>query len=1133
MKKYNNDIALKDYFEKFDVVGLCETWSDFTGEFSTFLDGYTCFDDVREKGRGWRNSGGVNVFVKNSIVHKFEVARIYSEFRNCVLLYFNASVFHRMQDIILCFTYVSPEGSAIYNISDETDGIIILENYLVTVKSEYPDCSLLITGDFNARTKNFLDFIPEDNLDEIFGDVPYIGDSFNIPRNTKDKNTFNMFGKSLVQMCCLLNVHFLNGRTKGDEKGEFTCIANDGVSIVDYTIVSSELFENISYFHVEDRDETVHFPLNCVISFKHENRNNLNENVIGDKMIQHNIKYKWDESKSSIFFGRFRESLNYEYDRILNSITINFEAAIDSLLEIFYSAAECMRVGEHRTVLRKYTNKPWWDSECEVQRNRKMQSLRQFRVLNTGENLNQYLTHRNSFRDVCRKKKRTHENIQRMKLVDSRKNPSKFWKMLKSNTRNKRNVSNIQPQQWSNYFKNLFSSYTHYHMETHYDNYVHRDSAGCLNDPFIEWEVRKAITKLKTGKSPGPDGLVAEFFKCSLNLIVPILTPLFNAIFNSGDFPSKWAQSIICPIHKKGSQDDPDNFRGISLINIISKIFTSVLTERLSNWCEDENVIDEAQAGFRRGYSAIDNIFILQSLAQKYLSKPGGRFYCLYVDFSKAFDRIEHQKLFHSLASKGIHGKFLDILRSMYGRLSACVKTEDGLTSYFPCHVGTRQGCVSSPLIFTLFINDLVTLLKENCRNGIFITEDVPEVLCLLFADDIANCAESATALQQQLNLIDTFCRTTGMQLNLNKTKIIVFRNGGYLRFYERWTYRNEPVETVSYYKYLGILFTPKLKWTRAKDMLAAQGRKSVMSILQYQRNFGYFDYTDMFKIFDAMVTPVLCYAAEIWGHTFSEQIETVHANFCKVFLGLSRNANNCMALGECGRYPLCTTYYFKCIKYWCRLLHMTQNRYPKSCYLMLKSHTEIGRSNWASNIRDLLYRFGFGLVWISQEVGNVPVFLNQFRQRVVDCTIQNWHSDIEDSAKCEHYKHFKSMLNVERYISFNLPFYLRKAVAKFRCSNHNLNIEMGRHAGIQREFRTCSYCLRHDNLYCIEDEFHAFFECKLYDDIRQRFLPTHLYNNKSLFEFYRILTLNNSDMVKQIANYIFHILKRRNNLDM
>ena len=183
-----------------------------------------------------------------------------------------------------------------------------------------------------------------------------------------------------------------------------------------------------------------------------------------------------------------------------------------------------------------------------------------------------------------------------------------------------------------------------------------------------------------------------------------------------------------------------------------------------------------------------------------------------------------------------------------------------------------------------------------------------------------------------QLNIIDQFCRTTGMKLNLDKTKIIVFRNRGYLhvRFCEHWTNRNQPVEIFSYYKYLGLLFTPKLKWMRAKDMLVAKGRKSIFSILQYQRKFGHFEYSEMLKIFDAMVTPVLCHAAEIWGHTYSEHIETVHANFCKLFLDLSRNANHCMALGECGRYFLCSVYYYKCIKYWCHLLHMSRNRYPK-----------------------------------------------------------------------------------------------------------------------------------------------------------------------------------------------------------
>ena len=107
----------------------------------------------------------------------------------------------------------------------------------------------------------------------------------------------------------------------------------------------------------------------------------------------------------------------------------------------------------------------------------------------------------------------------------------------------------------------------------------------------------------------------------------------------------------------------------------------------------------------------------------------------------------------------------------MYGGLSGCVKTDEGLTSYFPCHIGTRQGCISSPLIFTLFINDLVTLLRINCRNGIFITPNVPDVLCLLFADDVAGCADTAIALQCQLDIIDSFCQSTGMQLNLGMTK--------------------------------------------------------------------------------------------------------------------------------------------------------------------------------------------------------------------------------------------------------------------------------------------------------------------------------------------------------------------------
>ncbi len=110
--------------------------------------------------------------------------------------------------------------------------------------------------------------------------------------------------------------------------------------------------------------------------------------------------------------------------------------------------------------------------------------------------------------------------------------------------------------------------------------------------------------------------------------------------------------------------------------------------------------------------------------------------------------------------------------------MGACVRTANGMTSYFPCSIGTRQGCVSSSLLFSLFINDLATRLREQCGSGIFVSNRIPDILCLMFADDIANCAETAVKLKQQINTVDLFCRNTGMQVNIEKTKILFSEMG-------------------------------------------------------------------------------------------------------------------------------------------------------------------------------------------------------------------------------------------------------------------------------------------------------------------------------------------------------------------
>ena len=114
-----------------------------------------------------------------------------------------------------------------------------------------------------------------------------------------------------------------------------------------------------------------------------------------------------------------------------------------------------------------------------------------------------------------------------------------------------------------------------------------------------------------------------------LGTVLPYLHVLFNRVFDTGQFPEQWSESIITPIHKKGSKFEPNNYRAISLINSLCKIFVNVLTKRLTNWCEDNSVIEESQAGFRSQYSTIDNIFTLNGIIQKYAKEDV--MYCKYT----------------------------------------------------------------------------------------------------------------------------------------------------------------------------------------------------------------------------------------------------------------------------------------------------------------------------------------------------------------------------------------------------------------------------------------------------------------------------------------------------------------------
>ena len=193
-------------------------------------------------------------------------------------------------------------------------------------------------------------------------------------------------------------------------------------------------------------------------------------------------------------------------------------------------------------------------------------------------------------------------------------------------------------------------------LHTEMCNLCQNDSPDVLNVTITNTEICDVIKDLPNGKSPGIDGFIYEMYKNGLPFLLNTICHLFNTILNTGTFPELWTKALISPIHKKGSYNDVNNFRGISLLCTLSKIFTKVLNNRLVLWAESCNKIDEGQCAYRKGRSTFDHIFTIHSLIQKYLCKKKGCFYCAFVDFSKAFDSIPHYKLWFRLISDGIHG---------------------------------------------------------------------------------------------------------------------------------------------------------------------------------------------------------------------------------------------------------------------------------------------------------------------------------------------------------------------------------------------------------------------------------------------------------------------------------------------
>ena len=290
---------------------------------------------------------------------------------------------------------------------------------------------------------------------------------------------------------------------------------------------------------------------------------------------------------------------------------------------------------------------------------------------------------------------------------------------------------------------------------------MNQANVEALDCKFEIGEVILAIKSLKKGKSSGVDLLNPEIFIEGSDILAPILCRLFNYMFENSVYPESWTKGIIVPVPKKGNLNDANNYRGITLTSIFSKIFSLLLDNRLRKWAEENDLLSECQFGFRKQKSTVDCIYILHSIINKVILAENRKLYCSFIDFRKAFDLVYRNGIWYKLITNGVSCKMVYMLQAIYKSVKSCVKVKGSLSEFFDSYMGVKQGEPLSPLLFIFFINDMSTYLHDNTADLVTIEE--LQIFLLLFADDTVIFSYTKEGLQILLNKLYEYCSKWGM----------------------------------------------------------------------------------------------------------------------------------------------------------------------------------------------------------------------------------------------------------------------------------------------------------------------------------------------------------------------------------
>ena len=304
-----------------------------------------------------------------------------------------------------------------------------------------------------------------------------------------------------------------------------------------------------------------------------------------------------------------------------------------------------------------------------------------------------------------------------------------------------------------------------------YSSYVanHDKACNCNSFCITPLNVIDAISSMKPGKCADAVGISAEHFQhAPLNMIIR-LASLFNLMLKHAFVPKDFRLGCIVPIIKdhQGNRADPNNYRGITISPIMSKVLEHVLKIVFIDYLGSSS----HQFGFKKHSSTVHALHCLKNTVSYYINN-GSRVFCAFLDASKAFDRLVHSGLFLKLMERNIPLIFLNIIISWYKDLLCCVRWGDQQSDWFEVTAGVRQGGILSPDFYNIYVDDLISKLRS-LRIGCYYLDIF--AASLFYADDMAIIAPSLHGLQKLLDQCAKYCNEWDICLNAKKSKCMYF----------------------------------------------------------------------------------------------------------------------------------------------------------------------------------------------------------------------------------------------------------------------------------------------------------------------------------------------------------------------